>query len=143
MKRFRKGTVVLAALLPVAILGGCKGCKGDDDDAKPAASASAPPPAASPPPVTTVVPEEDAGPPDAGPDAAHPVGPGGGFGGGTLAKCCAALQQNANSAPLDQKAYYLAAANACNGMRNAPAGQQAFSNIRAFLAGAKMPAACK
>jgi hypothetical protein len=142
MKSFRMGTIVLAALLPVAILGGCKGCKGDDDDAKPAASVSAPP-AASPAPVTTVVPEEPDAGTDAPPDAPHPVGPGGAWGGGTLAKCCAALQQNANSAPLDQKAYYLAAANACNGMRNAPAGQQAFSNIRAFLAGAKMPAACK
>ncbi len=142
MKSSRKGTIALAAILPVVILGGCKGCKGDDDDAKPIASASAPPPAASAPPVATVVPEEDAGV-DAGIDAGHPVGPGGAWGGGNLTKCCQALQQNANSAPLDQKAYYLAAANACNGMRNAPAGQQAFSNIRAFLAGAKMPAACK
>jgi hypothetical protein len=142
MKSSRVGTIVLATLVPVLILGGCKSCKNDDDDVKPATSVSAPPPAPPPPPAT-VVPEEDAGPPDAGIDAGHPVGPGGGFGGGTLSKCCAALQQNANSAPLDQKAYYLAAANACNGMRNAPAGQQAFSNIRAFLAGAKMPPACK
>ena len=143
MKSSRSVTVLLAALVPVVILGGCKGCKGDDDDDKPAASASAPPPASSPPPVTTVVPEEDAGPPDAGIDAGPPHHGGGGWGAGNLARCCAALQQNANSAPLDQRGYYMAAASACNGMRNAPAGQQAFANIRAFLMGAKMPAACK
>jgi len=143
MKSSRSLTLLLAALVPVAVLGGCKGCNKDDDDAKPAASASAPPPASSPAPVTTVVPEEDAGTPDAGIDAGPPHPGGGGWGSGSLAKCCAALMQNANSAPLDQKGYYLAAANACNGMRNTSAGQQAFANIRSFLAGAKMPAACK
>ena len=51
--------------------------------------------------------------------------------------------QNANSAPLDQKAYYMAAAQYCNGARNTPSGQQAFAQIRMFLAGAKMPGACK
>ncbi len=71
------------------------------------------------------------------------MGPGGPGGSGTLAKCCAALQQNANSAPLDQKAYYMAASQYCNGMRNTPAGQQAFQQIRMFLAGAKMPGACR
>ncbi len=144
MKSSRSITVLLAALVPVVLLGGCKGCKGDDDDDKPAASASAPPPAPTPPPTTVVAPEEDAGAPDAGLDAGPPVVHGGGsWGGGSLAKCCAALQQNANSAPLDQRGYYMAAASWCNGMRNAPAGQQAFANIRSFLAGAKMPAACK
>ena len=37
----------------------------------------------------------------------------------------------------------MAAAQYCNGMRNTPAGQQAFANIRQFLAGAHMPGACK
>ena len=67
----------------------------------------------------------------------------GGAPAGNLAACCAALQQNANSAPLDQKPYYIAAAQYCNGAKNTPAGQQAFGNIRSFLQGAKMPAACK
>ncbi|APR78338.1 Hypothetical protein A7982_03685 [Minicystis rosea] len=80
----------------------------------------------------------DAG--DAGLDAGKP---GGGSAAGSIAKCCAALQQNANSAPLDQKPYYMAAANACNGMRNTPSAQQAFAQLRMFLAGAKMPGACK
>jgi hypothetical protein len=143
MMKFSR-SAALAALLPVALVvaGGCNSCKKDDDDAKPATSATAAP-APTPVASTTVVPEEDAGTPDAGVDAGHPVGPGGGGGSGTMAKCCAALQQNANSAPLDQKAYYMAAAQYCNGMRNAPAGQQAFANLRSFLAGAKMPGACR
>lgn len=140
-------TVAAAALLPVVLLvfgNGCSSCKKDDDDAKPAASASAPPPAPTPSAPATVAPEEpvdagsDAG--DAGTDAGKP---GGGSAAGSIAKCCAALQQNANSAPLDQKPYYMAAANACNGMRNTPSAQQAFAQLRMFLAGAKMPAACK
>jgi hypothetical protein len=137
--------VFAAALVPMMITSvGCNSCKKDDDD-KPATTASAAPPAPTPTPVApaTVVPEEDAGAPaDAGVDAGKPAGPGGGGGAGTLAKCCAALQQNANSAPLDQKMYYMAAVQYCNGMRNTPAGQQAFAQIRSFLQGAKMPGAC-
>jgi hypothetical protein len=146
MKRTRSATLVLAALLPVIVLSMGNGCGKKDDDDKPAPTASAPPPAPTPSPATTatVVPEEDAGAPaDAGTDAGKPKPGGPGGGSGTLAACCAALQQNANSAPLDQKAYYMAAAQYCNGMRNTPAGQQAFAQIRAFLAGAKMPGACK
>jgi hypothetical protein len=143
-KRDRSVSLIFAAFVPALVLGlasGCNGCKKDDDD-KPAPSA-APPPAPTPSAPATVVPEEDAGAPaDAGVDAGHPPGGGGAPGSGTLAKCCAALQQNANSAPLDQKAYYMAASQYCNGMRNTPAGQQAFTQIRMFLAGAKMPGAC-
>jgi hypothetical protein len=138
-------TVALAALLPVVVVaGGCNSCKKDEDD-KPAATASAPPPASTPTPVApaTVVPEEDAGAPaDAGADAAKPTGPGGPAP-GSIAKCCVALQQNVNSAPLEQKPYYMAAAQYCNGLKNTPAAQQAFVQIRSFLAGAKMPPACK
>jgi hypothetical protein len=144
--RSRSLMVVLAALLPVIVLStGCNSCKKDDDD-KPATTVASAAPAPTPTPVAPVaiVPEEDAGAPaDAGADAGKPPpGPGGG-GSGTLAKCCAALQQNANSAPMEQKMYYMAAAQYCNGMRNTPAGQQAFAQIRSFLAGAKMPGACK
>jgi hypothetical protein len=145
MKLARSLTVALVAVMPVVILSaGCNGCKKDDDDAKPATTASAAP-APTPTPVTpaAVVPEEDAGAPaDAGVDAAKPMGPGGGAP-GSIAKCCAALQQNVNSAPLEQKAYYMAAAQYCNGARNTPAAQQAFGQIRMFLSGAKMPGACR
>jgi len=143
MKRSRSLTVVLAALLPVVVLAsGCNGCKKDDDDKPITAPSAAPAPTPVAPAV--IVPEDDAGAPvDAGVDAAKPMGPGGGGAAGSIAKCCAALQGNANSAPIEQKAYYMAAANACNGMRNTPSAQQAFSQLRMFLAGAKMPGACK
>lgn len=148
MKRSRSLTIVTAAFLPLALLvfgQGCSSCKKDtDDDLKPTSSAT-PPPAPTPVAPATVTPEEpidagsDAG--DGGVDAGKPKGPGGGS--GSIAACCAALQQNANSAPMDQKPYYLAAAQACQGMRNTPSAQQAFAQLRMFLAGAKMPGACK
>jgi len=129
-----------------AFANGCSSCRKDDDDTKPppAASTAAAPPAPSA--LVTVAPEDPTPPPpDAGIDAGpHAVGPGGlGHGSGTLAKCCDAIAQNANSAPLEQKAYYMAAATYCNGIRNTPAGQQAFAQIRAFLQGARMPGACR
>ena len=106
MKRSRSVTVVLAALVPVMILSlgnGCT-CNKKDDDDKPAPAASAPPPAPTPTTPVAVVPEEDAGASDAGADAGKPpAGPGGGGAYGSIAKCCAALQQNANSAPMEQK----------------------------------------
>ena len=146
MKRSRSVTVVLAALLPVMLLtlgNGCSGCKKDEED-KPAASASAPPAPTPVTPATVAVEEPDAGSDagDAGDGGPKPLG-GPGNASGSIAKCCAALQQNVNSAPLDQKPYYMAAANACNGMRNTPSAQQAFGQLRMFLAGAKMPGACK
>src|SRR5206468_512446 len=112
---------------------------------KPAASASAPVAAPTPSAPATVAPEEDAGAPDAASDAGDGGKPkgGGGAAPGSLAKCCAALRQNANNAPLDQKANYLGAAAACDGMKNTSGGQQAFAQIRQFLAGAKMPGACQ
>jgi len=139
-------TAAAAALLPVVLVvfgNGCSSCKKDDDETKPATTASAAAPAPTPSASATIAPEE---PVDAGTDAGDAGDGGKPHGGGaasSIAKCCAALNQNANSAPLDQKPYYMAAANACNGMRNTPSTQQAFSQIRMFLAGAKMPAACK
>jgi hypothetical protein len=147
MKRARSVTAVFATLLPVVLLtlgNGCSGCKHEDDD-KPAASASAPPPAPTPvTPATVTVEEPDAGSDagDAGDGGPKPLG-GPSNASGSIAKCCAALQQNANSAPLDQKAYYMMAASQCNGMKNTPSAQQAFGQLRAYLQGAKMPGACK
>lgn len=146
MKHSRSVTVVLAALLPVMLLtvgNGCSGCKKDEED-KPAASASAPPAPTPVVPATVAVEEPDAGSDagDGGDGGPKPLG-GPGSASGSISKCCAALQQNVNSAPLDQKPYYMAAANACNGMRNTPSAQQAFGQLRMFLAGAKMPGACK
>ena len=141
MKRAR--SAAFFALVPVLMLSltNCSSCKKDDEP--PPVSSAAPTPTPTPVTTATIAPEEDAGAPvDAGVDAGHHPNPGGGAA-GSIAKCCAALQQNANSAPMEQKMYYMAAAQYCNGMRNTPAGQQAFAQIRAFLAGAKMPDACK
>ena len=149
MKRTRYYSAVFAALLPVVALSAAQGgCKKDEDETKPMASVTAPP-IPTPPPTpsapATIVPEEDAGPDAAdASDAKAPVtGTGTSSASATIAKCCAALQQNANSAPPEQKGAYQAAATACNGLKSMPAAQQAFSQIRAFLAGAKMPAACQ
>ena len=151
MKPTRTLTVICAALFPALVMSaasGCNGCGKKDDDDKPAASASASAaPAPTPSAPATITPEEDAGAPDAAADGdagdAKPPAKGGPGGSGSIAACCAALQQNANSAPLDQKPYYMAAAQYCNGAKNTSSGQQAFAQIRQFLAGAKMPGACK
>jgi hypothetical protein len=149
MKRTRYLTVVFATLLPVTLLFAAQsGCgKKDDDDTKPTASVAPPPP---PPPAPTapavVTPEEDAGAASDAADGSDGKAVVTGTGGGasaSIAKCCAALQQNANSAPIEQKGAYQAAATACQGLKGTPVAQQAFSQIRAFLAGAKMPGACQ
>lgn len=149
MKRTRYFSVVVAALLPVMLLSLAEsGCgKKDEDDTKPVVSAApTPTPTPTPPPTpAAIVPEEDAGvdaPVDAAPDV-KAVGTGTGSAAGTIAKCCAALQGNANSAPPEQKGAYQAAAAACQGLKNTPVAQQAFAQIRSFLAGAKMPGACQ
>ena len=144
IQRTRYASVVFAALLPALVLAAMQvGC-GKKDEETPVPSVTAPPP---PPPVTAtvapMVPEE----PDAGldaaadADAAKPATGGGSF--ATITKCCNALTQNAASAPIEQRGSYLAAAAACQGLKNTPAAQQAFSQIRSFLAGAKMPGACQ
>jgi hypothetical protein len=147
MKRTRTFTVVFAAMFPVLALAATNGCGNKkDDDTPPTASAPPPPP---PPPATAsapavVMPEE----PDAGADAgdAGDSGPpktGGGGSFGQISKCCAALRQNAKSAPPEQAPSYMMAAQACEGLKNTPAANVAFSQIRSFLAGAKMPGACQ
>jgi len=147
MKRTRYFSVVIATLLPIMVLSVAEtGCGNKKEDEVPPPVSAAPPPTPTPsaaPTPAPIVPEEDAGAPvvDAGTDA-KPVVAGGGAS-ATIAKCCAALQSNANSAPPEQKGAYLAAASACNGLKGTPVAQQAFAQIRAFLAGAKMPGACQ
>ena len=146
IQQTRYATVVFAALLPALVLAGLQvGCGKKPEEEAPVPSVTAPPP---PPPVTAtvapMVPEE----PDAGLDAAADAdaakpGTGGGGSFATISKCCNALSQNAASAPIEQKGSYMAAAAACQGLKNTPAAQQAFSQIRSFLAGAKMPGACQ
>lgn len=57
--------------------------------------------------------------------------------------CCQALAQNAKSAPPQQQGAYIAAAAMCNSMAANPQGRQGLATIRAMLAGAGAPAACK
>lgn len=142
--RTRHATIVLAALLPTLVLAASQvGCGKKPDDEVPVPSVTAPPPPPPPPTVAAIIPEEDAGlDAAADADAAKPVGTGSGSF-ATISKCCNALAGNAASAPPEQKGSYLAAAAACQGLKNTPAAQQAFSQIRSFLAGAKMPGACQ
>jgi hypothetical protein len=145
IQRTRYASVAFAALLPALVLAASQsGCGKKADDEPPVASVAPPAPTPAPTPtIAAVVPEEDAGSDAAADaDAAKPVVAGGGSF-ATISKCCAALSGNAASAPPEQKGSYLAAAAACQGLKNTPAAQQAFSQIRAFLAGAKMPGACQ
>jgi type IV secretory pathway VirB10-like protein len=144
IQRTRYASVVLAALLPALALGASQSGCGKKDEETPVATVAPPVPTPAPTPtVAPIVPEEDAGSDaaDAAPDVAKPATGGGAS--ATIAKCCAALSGNAASAPPEQKGSYLAAAAACQGLRNTPAAQQAFAQIRSFLAGAKMPGACQ
>lgn len=67
----------------------------------------------------------------------------GGLGVNPIAACCAALAQNAASAPPQFKGAYIAAAGACNAVKNDPRGMAALGGARAALAGASLPAACR
>jgi len=146
MKPTRLFTVMGALVFPAAIALVANGCNKDDEEAAPlTATTTTPTPTPTPTPSATLTPEEDAGA-DAADDAADAdagkkVGTGGDATG--VKKCCAALRQNANSAPPEQKGGYLAAAAACDGMVNSPQGRQALSALRGMLLGAQLPAACQ
>ncbi len=60
-----------------------------------------------------------------------------------IAACCAALRQNAKSAPPQQAGAYLLAAGACDAIKNNPQGRAALGTVRAALAGASVPSTCK
>ncbi len=60
-----------------------------------------------------------------------------------IAACCAALMQNAASAPPQFKGAYISAAGACNALRNDPRGRAALASVRGSLGGAQVPAACR
>jgi len=65
---------------------------------------------------------------------------GAGGDGSGIAACCAALAQNAKSAPPEQKGAYAVAAGACNSLKSSP---QALQAVRAALGGVAAPGACK
>jgi hypothetical protein len=146
MKSTRLFTVLGALLFPLAVVAVSNGCNKQEEDtpAPSAIPAPTPTPTPTPAPIATIAPEEDAGS-DAAADADADAGKkvtGGGDATG-IKKCCAALAQNANSAPPEQKGAYVAAAQACNSLVASPQGRQALASLRGLLAGAQMPAACK
>lgn len=60
-----------------------------------------------------------------------------------IAACCSALRQNANSAPPEQKGFYISAAAVCDGLKNDPQGRAVLGQVRALLMGANVPATCR
>ncbi|WP_231864880.1 MULTISPECIES: acyltransferase [Sorangium] len=148
MKPTRLFTVLGALMFPLAVALVTSGCpKKEEDEVPPVPSAPVvPTPAPTPTPTTQIVPEEDAGADAADADTADAdagkkvVGTGDPSG---IRKCCAALRQNAKSAPPEQQGGYLAAASACDGLANSPQGRQALSTLRGLLVGAQMPASCQ
>jgi hypothetical protein len=149
MNHSRFLTALCAAILPFALAFAAQGCGNKKDEETPAQPSAAPTPtptpSAAPPPVQLKT-EEDAGTgADAADDAADAAPKATGTGGDPtgVRRCCVALRQNANSAPLDQKGSLLSAAAMCDGLVNSPQGRQALSAVRGMLKGANMPADCK
>jgi hypothetical protein len=142
MKVTRIVPVLCALAFPFGVAFVTNGCGHKDEDATPTTTvAAAPTPTPTPTPTVTMTPEEDAGA-AADADADAPKVTGGGDPTGVRA-CCAALAQNAGSAPLDQKPLLLQAAAVCNGLVNNPQGRAALSQVRGILRGANMPSQCK
>jgi hypothetical protein len=60
-----------------------------------------------------------------------------------VSACCAAIRQNSKSAPLDQQGMYIAAAAACDALKNNPQGKAGLGQLAGILRGAGLPPACK
>ena len=144
MKAKRIVTVCCALTFPFAVALLANGCGGKETEPPPATT-SAPAPTPTPTPTVNMVPEEDAGAADADAGDADADAPKatGSFDPTGIKACCTALNQNAASAPLDQKPMYLQAAAVCQGLINSPQGRQALVGLRGILRGANMPSACK
>lgn len=111
------------------------GCNKKDEAPPPMPSAEEEPTA---PEALELAAEEDAGEGDA--DAAKATGPWRPK--SSLTACCAALRQNAASAPAPTNTYMLAAAGVCDGMAGADRAA-ALAAIRGALRGSGLPAACQ
>lgn len=134
MKPTKKAQLLapLLVCLLVPVLGAtATGCK-KDEPPPPLPSATTPPAPTPPPTPVELVPE-----PEPMPSAsASATAPKTGGTGSSLKKCCAALRQNAASAPEPNKTYMLSAAQACDMGAQIPA-------LSTMLRGAGLPAACK
>lgn len=144
MKATRIFPVICALVFPFGVAFIANGCSSKgSEEAVTTAPISTPAPTPTPTPTVVMMPEEDAGAAldaSADADAKKPTGTGDATG---IRACCAALAQNANSAPLDQKPGYLQAAAVCNGLVNSPQGRGALVQLRGLLRGANMPSSCK
>ncbi len=126
------GVLLAALVLPFALMG-CE--KEEPPPPLPAAA-----PAATPAPQTELKIEEEALPePSAAPTT---KGTGTGKPAQSLKNCCAALRQNAASAPEPNKGYFLTAAGICDGMVAAGNTAGAAAALQAALRGAGLPSAC-
>ncbi len=63
--------------------------------------------------------------------------------GNSIAACCAAIAQNAASAPPQYKGIYIAAAGACNAAKGNPSVAAGLAAARSGLVGVSVPAACR
>ena len=98
---------------------------------------SATDPSAAPSQNLELAPEEDAGADAAPKEAKKPTG-GGSSSAGSLAKCCRALRQNAESSP--QKAQMLMAAGACDAAVASGSAEKVKAAVRPFAGG--LPVGC-
>jgi hypothetical protein len=113
-------------------------CK-KDEPPPPLPSASEAP--SEPAPALTLAPEEDAGE-DADADAKKATGPY--KPAKSLANCCAALAQNAQSAPAPTNTYMMTAAGICQGMVAQGKDNAAIlAAVRAAMKGAALPGGCQ
>jgi len=118
---------------------GYMGCK-KDEPPPPLPSATTPPAA----PVTAAPTLELQPEPQPSASAADSAKkPTGGAPAQSFSKCCAALAQNAASAPEPNKTYMTTAANMCKSMVAAgQSGQSIVGTLQGLLRGAGMPSAC-
>jgi len=133
--------IILGSIAPALLLlatGAVTGCK-KEEPPPPLPSAA---PVATAPPAPLQLKPIDAGAPPAPSASAKPVGHG--SGGGGLGPCCAALAQNAASAPEPTKSYMVQAAAMCSSFAAQGRDKAALAGIlMGILRGAGMPTACK
>ena len=122
------------------VLGVLQGCAKDEP----------PPPLPAPQPTASAKAPFTLAPQDAGLDAgmkqegAKPMGTGKKATGEGLENCCAALKQNAESAPEPTKTYMLQAAAQCSALAAAGQGKDgALAIVQRVLRGASLPAGCR
>ena len=113
-------------------------CKKDEPPPPLPAASEAP---AEPAPALTLAPEEDAG---ADVDADAPKATGPWKPRSSMANCCAALKQNAASAPPPTNTYMMTAAGICQGLVAQGKDNAAVrAAVRAALQGSAMPGGCR